>query len=270
MRWRRALSAKQSRRFVQHSSYSLDGRIMRPLSGTVILEVWERSVRGGPTEAALELLAFACQESQEQLADMPLPERDRRLLELRHITLGTQLSGCSRCPACEQLVEFDLRTTDLLGGAGKQQSEKEIEVEEGDLYMKFRMPSSRDLLAVEYLEGELARRKLTERCLLEVSRRGRNIAVDSLQQGEIELLGERMREVDPHSEILLNLHCPECGQGWEKLFDIASFFAAEIEIQARRLLSQVHCLARAYGWSEGEILAMSPERRSAYLEMLTA
>jgi hypothetical protein len=31
------------------------------------------------------------------------------------------------------------------------------------------------------------------------------------------------------------------------------------------LFDDIHLLAQAYGWSEGEILALSPARRSAYL-----
>jgi len=51
-------------------------------------------------------------------------------------------------------------------------------------------------------------------------------------------------------------------------FDIASFFWAEICVQAKRLLREVHTLARAYGWREMDILSMSPARRQFYLEMV--
>jgi hypothetical protein len=34
---------------------------------------------------------------------------------------------------------------------------------------------------------------------------------------------------------------------------------------AERCLDQVHTLARAYGWSEAQILALSPVRRACYL-----
>jgi hypothetical protein len=39
-------------------------------------------------------------------------------------------------------------------------------------------------------------------------------------------------------------------------------------VHARSLLAEVHSLARAYGWTESEILALSPQRRSTYLEMV--
>jgi hypothetical protein len=53
------------------------------------------------------------------------------------------------------------------------------------------------------------------------------------------------------------------------MFDIGAFLWEEIAAQARRLLREVHTLARAYGWREADILVMSAARRQAYLEMVS-
>ena len=53
-------------------------------------------------------------------------------------------------------------------------------------------------------------------------------------------------------------------------FDIVSFFWREIEEFAIRTLREIHALARAYGWAEDQILALSPTRRRCYLEMVGA
>jgi hypothetical protein len=50
--------------------------------------------------------------------------------------------------------------------------------------------------------------------------------------------------------------------------DIASYLWSEIHAWAGRMLRDVHALAAAYGWREADILAMSPWRRQAYLEMI--
>ena len=44
----------------------------------------------------------------------------------------------------------------------------------------------------------------------------------------------------------------------------------EIDARARVLLGEVHLLARAYGWTESEILALGATRRAAYLAMVAA
>ena len=36
---------------------------------------------------------------------------------------------------------------------------------------------------------------------------------------------------------------------------------------ARRTLRDVHVLARAYGWREADVLALSPTRRQIYVEL---
>jgi hypothetical protein len=53
------------------------------------------------------------------------------------------------------------------------------------------------------------------------------------------------------------------------LFDIVSFFWTELSAQAKRLLREVHTLARGYGWREADILAMSARRRQLYLDLVT-
>jgi hypothetical protein len=52
------------------------------------------------------------------------------------------------------------------------------------------------------------------------------------------------------------------------VFDIISFFWTELDSLARRLLQDVHVLAKAYSWREADILSMSATRRQFYLEMV--
>jgi hypothetical protein len=60
---------------------------------------------------------------------------------------------------------------------------------------------------------------------------------------------------------------PGLRHSWDVLFDIVSFFWAEIGAWAQRLLREVHALASAYGWREADILALSAWRRRQYLDL---
>ena len=82
-------------------------------------------------------------------------------------------------------------------------------------------------------------------------------------------LSERMAELDSLAEVRLELNCPQCRHRWLVALDIVSFFWSEIVVQAKRLLHEVHLLARAYPWSEADILAMSERRRKYYLNLVT-
>ena len=53
-----------------------------------------------------------------------------------------------------------------------------------------------------------------------------------------------------------------------KIADAEAMKASEIDAWARTILYQVHLLASVYGWSESEILALSPWRRHLYLQMI--
>ncbi len=80
----------------------------------------------------------------------------------------------------------------------------------------------------------------------------------------------RLAEADPGARIDLAVDCPGCGAAWSAPFDIVSFLWAEVDACARRLVGDVHALASAYGWTEDDVLALSPARREAYLELVGA
>ena len=83
-------------------------------------------------------------------------------------------------------------------------------------------------------------------------------------------ISRAMLEADPQAEISSASPVPPAAIEWDLLFDIADFFWTEIAAQAQRLLREIDALARAYGWTEREILSLPAQRRQTYLEMLAA
>src|SRR5262249_46541500 len=75
-------------------------------------------------------------------------------------------------------------------------------------------------------------------------------------------------ELHAAAEITLQVTCPGCGHTEAVDLDIARFLWTEVRHAAVRLLRDVHDLASAYSWQEAAILAMTPQRRRAYLEMV--
>jgi hypothetical protein len=104
---------------------------------------------------------------------------------------------------------------------------------------------------------------------VQVDRSGEIIPSTELPPAVVQQLSAQLAEMDPQAEIILTPICPACGHSWQVLFDIVTFFWTELSGQARRLLQEVYRLARAYGWSEADILAMSPLRRQFYLELVS-
>jgi hypothetical protein len=69
------------------------------------------------------------------------------------------------------------------------------------------------------------------------------------------------------THVAVDLTCPSCQEPWEVTLDIVTYLWDEIAAEARRLIYEVDVLARAYGWREADVLAMTPQRRQAYLEL---
>ena len=246
---------------------------MRALTPIGLLDAWERGQGEGANLRALALLAAADPETPwEELCALPLGERDRRLLELREGTLGRRIESVARCPGCGEPLDVLLDTRELRGGGSEgAAAEPPAELIRDGLTLRFRLPTSLDLLAAERCAGvEEGRRSLAERCVVEARRGGEDLAPASLAEADVTALAAALAAADPGAELLLDLRCPACGHGWRELLDVASFLWAEIEVQARRLLREVHVLARAYGWSEPDVLALTPRRRRLYLEMVSA
>ena len=244
---------------------------MRPLSAYDVLRVWEVGEDRHPLDRALALLAAACPElTWDELAALSIGQRDARLLTLRERTSGPRLNGFAECPRCAERLEFDVAVADLRVAEDPDIGEETWELDTGGLTLRFRLPNSRDLAAVLGCQDPTAARNLlVQRCVLEASRDGVPVAASELPADVITGLARRMSECDPQAEVLLDLRCPTCDHRWQALFDIAAFFWAELVVQAKRLLREVHALARAYGWSEADVLDMSARRRQFYLEMVT-
>ncbi|WP_263352934.1 T4 family baseplate hub assembly chaperone [Acidicapsa acidisoli] len=224
------------------------------------------------TARALALLAAAYPDaSRAALAQLQIGERDRRLLALREQVFGKRLTGLAVCPGCESRMEFEFSVTDIAVPPIHEGNTVEPEILRRDGYeVAFHVPTSLDLAAVQELDGfddriRLLRERVVDSALFE----GNAVAATELPQRIVAALDERLGEVDPLGDVRLNLVCGACNEEWQTSFDIVSFLWTEIHAWAIRLMREIHCLARAYGWHEADILAMSSWRRQRYLEMMS-
>lgn len=242
---------------------------MQSLSAEEILAVWEVGQPQHELDRALTLLAAASHElNRDELADLTIGERDARLLRLRRLMFGSAATGFAECPECGERVELPIDTAALVEAWAPTRATNlttHHEVETNGARLRFRLPTSRDLAETVVVTDEpQGVRRLVKRCLIEPE------WPTELPNDIVETLSRAILEADPQAEIILALSCPACGHGWEMLFDIAHFFWNEIAAEARRILREIDALARAYGWSEREILTLSARRRQSYLELVAA
>jgi hypothetical protein len=241
--------------------------LVRALPPAALLDVCDRGAAAGTAERALLLLGAALPGARRgELAALPLAERDRLLLELRAASTGRELAAYVECPGCGERLELAL-DAEALHPAEPPEPGAEWEAEGGGVRMRFRLPDSRDLAAAAGCASVAeARRVLGARCVTSATDAA-GAPVPVLPDEALAALAARMDQVAPTTDVSLALQCPSCGRGWDAPLDVAAFVWTETWARARRLLREVHALARAYHWSEAEILALPAARRRAYLEM---
>ena len=244
---------------------------MQSLSAQQILRAWERGREHPPGQRALDLLATALAETgSEELAHLTVGERDACLLQLREKTLGPTLRGGTECPACKARLELSLAVRDVLQDQPFPLPEREMELAAAGYSVRFRLPDGEDMAAAGACrEVAAARALLLARCVLGAQQDGSPVAPEELPAEVVEAIGESMAERDPQALVELRLTCAACAHSWTAVLDAGSFFWTELSALSQRLLHEVHVLARAYGWSEREILAMSAARRQGYIEKVS-
>jgi len=242
---------------------------MKLLKAQEILEIWEKGHDQHDLDRALTILEAACPDrKKDELAELSIAKRDRFLIALREGMFGHTLTGFSICPQCQERLEITLSTSDIL--FMQAHFEQHYELLTGDLILKFRLPNSHDLAAITRCKDiSSARAMLGKRCVEQALIKAKEVQYEELPDVAIEALCDQMSKIDPQSELILDLKCPECEHKWQVLFDIVKFFWTEINSHAKRLLDEVHTLAYAYGWSETDILSMSAMRRQFYIDRVT-
>ncbi|HEY0063199.1 MAG TPA: hypothetical protein VGC21_13845 [Telluria sp.] len=236
-----------------------------------LLQAWESGLDQGPARRAVGLLACACGAAPEQLAQLPVGVRDARLFRLRRLLFGERIAALAQCPACAEQLDVACSIDDICPHAADTVADSvqpELQVAAGAWRISCRLPNSADLIALTQRDAAPSPAALLRSCVLHAECDGKTVAFELVPQDALDAVSSAMASADPLAQIELSLRCPACGHGWEDLLDIGAFLWKEVDAWARRTLHDVHTLARAYGWSEADILGLRASRRNIYLDMV--
>lgn len=231
-----------------------------------LLAAWEQGRPRGAPERAVALLAAAHPgRPRAELAALPIGRRDALLLDLRGRLFGPRCRCIASCPACGERLELGLAIAELrapaplalppaLTCAGRP--------------FGLRLLDSYDLVAARAAASPgAARLTLLARCLVGLDG-APPPAPGELSPAEVAAVAEWLGAADPQADVALDMQCPVCATTWAAPFAIDEYLWAEIDAWAVRTLREIHQLARAYGWTEANALALSAARRHYYLELL--
>jgi hypothetical protein len=230
-----------------------------------LLEASELGARLHPLDQALVVLRLADPTHAEDPADLPIAERDRRLIALRQALFGDSIACVVDCPACAGPQEFELSAAALLAGIGATCPPETLSLDGWTIDLH--PLDSRDLAAVASAPGvETAAALLVERAMRREAHPARGDPEVPLPVEIVEAAARRVAEREETADLAIDLGCAACGAAWTAAFDIGAHLWVEIDAQARRLIREVAALAGRFGWSEADLLAMPAARRRAYLQ----
>lgn len=204
----------------------------------------------------------------DELARLTAGDRERLLLAICSRLLGVEADLVSSCPSCQSVVEVPISFRDLLS-ARPGSLERRCSLGEG-AWIAVLDPPTGAMLEEALVAGPDSARRLLEECLASLSdAQGNSVSPMALPQDcEIEL-AEKLLALDPLAECRIAVECPHCAVGYEPLLDGFSLLKTAFG-SADALYGDVYRMARAYHWSEADILALPLSRRAHYLAIAAA
>ena len=223
------------------------------------LDLWEAGLTMTPAARAVLLLEAA---GHADVSRWPVGRRDQALLAIYGSAPGA-LAAVAECPACGTTLDLDLDAHQLAAGVS---SHDRVTVELGGYRVTARPLSAVDVATLDPGTSVADQRvELLVASVIEAEHDGAAIDARELPEDVAAGVERAVADADPAAELELALVCADCGARWTELLDPVRFAWSTVEESARTLATDVHTLAHAYGWSEQEILELSPFRRHLYL-----
>ena len=238
-----------------------------------VLSLWERASTQPPHRRDAALLHAAGLAPARSLG-----ERNARLLELHAHWFGREIELLSHCPACGTAAQFTADSEALVARqAPALDAHGPHHLLALDHEVSFRLPDGDDVAAaaaeatnIDAVDDAVFARRLLARCVTSCASRGKPVSLCDLPQTVLEAISQRIEALDPGADISFALACPQCAAPWSASLHPGELLWPKLRAVAERLLLEVDALARAYGWTEPDVLALTPLRRAAYLQMATA
>ena len=248
-----------------------DGRFARsyafkPLTGAVEAEAADAASAASRPEAIANVLAVMLAHIGGKPVDRDvvhmLPVGDTRVMMAnlaRHVGAGQQwMTGA--CSACGSPFDFSISPADLPMPQETAVEQDWFEVETSSGPVLVRAPLCSDQIAIAGLPDP--ERALLERCVAP-ARMEEKFRFE-FAESDLAAIDAAMTALSPSLPFGAAVACPECGRTSE-LPVCTSDWLGQLD---EGPLQDVHDIASAYGWGEGEILALSRQRRKAYLRLI--
>jgi hypothetical protein len=213
-----------------------------------LLDTWNAALRGSRRDRIVHLTGYVLGASA---AEAPWDVATGSLLELvREARVRSEpVETVLACDACGTPIEVPVVVDDLLSRPATTTPPGNAPNAAG---LRATIPMVYDVAAAAAREADAA------------SVLARACGVDALTRPERQRVLQALDEAHPLLAPSVVIECPTCGHGSEAAIDAVDLAWAVVAEQASALLDDVVVLARAYGWSEAEVMAVPGDRRALY------
>jgi len=224
-----------------------------------LLTTWERGTREDPLERALTLVSAATGLTRDEAAATDVGSREVLLARLLTTIAGGLAWAGAACGGCGEQLDVPVDLAAVARLPVHERGERFHAAVDGGA-VSFRLPTTADLRMLPAADPVEGRRILLARCVGRPSGE-----ISDLVAAAVEAAMER---VSPGGAVEVVIGCPTCATATTAALDVTALLWPEIEARALALMADVHALATAYGWTETDVLGLSPQRRAVYLTMV--
>lgn len=207
---------------------------------------------------------------EDILGKLSIGDRVAILYNVRKMIFGDVIPCTVTCGFCNNKMSLDLNISDILNSLSSHDDPLEnYDLEIAGYKIKLKplnaldqdasiMVPSVDVVSVENMLAKL--------CIVS--------STPSLPQkipsSIVNALGTKMEEIDPLSNMTLDILCPECNKNLHISFPSEEFILQEILNNSKNLDNQIHLIAFYYGWNEADILSLPVNRRKKFIRLINA
>ena len=248
----------------------LDASLLRPSRpfGTAPTDLDVDFETTAPPQLVTEVLHRCVQHDQApaDLWELAVGDRLALLLGVARWSGLAALDVVARCRECHELMEVSLSLDEILDAHERAGRSPHADVDTHGAALRLRRPSGLDQLAWQRAESH----ERADPIGLMV----RTLAVTGdpgpgpLPETTVAAVDRALNSLDPLVDPDVSLVCPGCATVTVERLDLQARALDYLHRCQRALLHQVHFLARAYHWSEEEVLRIPAWRRSRYLALI--
>lgn len=206
--------------------------------------------------------------AMDRILELSAGDRERLVLALCARLMGAEVDLTATCPSCSTVAEMPIRFAEVLAlhdaPIPDGLSHVELDVDGGIWTARLRPAKGADLERAARA-GSRAARGLIVGCIEELrDSSGKPVIASALPSVCEAQLADALLALDPAAETRVVAECPSCGQPLDALLDGYTLLRGGLG-GVHGVYDEVFRMARAYHWSEAEILSLPLRRRRHYL-----